>query len=70
MHIEGYYQKQNHCLNVTEKEGFMFRVYKKLISYAPEKKYLLFLTVLFSAGAALLQIYAFYNLYGLSLIHI
>lgn len=64
MHVEGYYQKQNHCLNVTEKEGFMFRVYKKLISYAPEKKYLLFLTVLFSAGAALLQIYAFYNLYG------
>lgn len=41
----------------------MFNVYKKLISYAPEKKYLLFFTIFFSVVSAVLQIYAFYYLY-------
>lgn len=41
----------------------MLSVYKKLISYAPEKKHLLFFTVFFSMLSAFLQIAAFYYLY-------
>lgn len=41
----------------------MLKVYKKLISYAPEKKNLLYLTVLLSVLSTLLQIIAFFNLY-------
>lgn len=41
----------------------MLKVYKKLISYAPEKKYLLFFTILFSVASTVLQIFAFYYLY-------
>ncbi|MDY3052247.1 MAG: ABC transporter ATP-binding protein [Ndongobacter sp.] len=40
-------------------------VYKKLISYAREKRHFLFLTILFSVSAAILQIAAFYCLYRL-----
>lgn len=41
----------------------MLKVYKKLIGYAREKKHLLFLTIIFSLGAALLQITSFYYIY-------
>lgn len=41
----------------------MLDVYKKLISYAPEKKYLLFFTVIFSVVSVILQVVAFYYLY-------
>lgn len=42
----------------------MFKVYGKLIGYAPEKKHLLLFTVFFSALSAVLQIVAFYYLHG------
>lgn len=41
----------------------MLKIYKKLISYAPEKKYLLFFTVIFSVVSAVMQSCAFYYLY-------
>lgn len=41
----------------------MLNVYKKLINYVPEKKHLLFFTVLFSIASVVLQIVAFYYLY-------
>lgn len=43
----------------------MVSVYKKLISYAKEKKQLLFITVAFSILAAVLQVSAFYYLFKL-----
>lgn len=42
----------------------MLKVYGKLIGYAPEKKHLLLFTVFFSALSAVLQIVAFYYVYG------
>lgn len=43
----------------------MVSVYKKLISYAEEKKQLLFITIVFSVLAAVLQVSAFYYLFKL-----
>ena len=40
----------------------MIKIYKKLISYAPEKKYLLVMTIIFSVSSALFQIFSFYYL--------
>ena len=41
----------------------MLKVYKKLLNYVPEKRYLIILSSLFSVVAAGLQIVALYNLY-------
>lgn len=41
----------------------MLKVYKKLIGYVPEKKYLLIFTILFSIATTVLQVSAFYYLY-------
>ena len=41
----------------------MIKIYKKLISYAPEKKYLLIMTIIFSVGSAIFQIFSFYYLH-------
>ncbi|NLZ37751.1 MAG: ABC transporter ATP-binding protein, partial [Clostridiales bacterium] len=43
----------------------MVNVYKKLISYAKEKKHFLFMTIVFSVFAAVMQVTAFYHLYKL-----
>lgn len=43
----------------------MVSVYKKLISYAKEKKQLLFITIVFSVLAAVFQVSAFYYLFKL-----
>lgn len=43
----------------------MVAIYKKLISYAKEKQHFLFLTIVFSILAAVLQVAAFYYLYKL-----
>lgn len=43
----------------------MINVYKKIISYAKEKQHLLFITIVFSISAAVLQVLAFFNLYKL-----
>jgi ATP-binding cassette subfamily B protein len=43
----------------------MVNVYKKLISYAKEKKRFLFMTIVFSVFAAVMQVTAFYHLYKL-----
>ena len=43
----------------------MVSVYKKLISYAEEKKQLLFITIVFSVLAAVFQVSAFYYLFKL-----
>lgn len=43
----------------------MINVYKKIISYAREKQHLLFITIVFSISAAVLQVLAFFNLYKL-----
>ena len=43
----------------------MVTVYKNLISYAEEKKQLLFITVAFSILAAVFQVSAFYYLFKL-----
>ncbi|MDD6920202.1 MAG: ABC transporter ATP-binding protein [Eubacteriales bacterium] len=40
-------------------------IYKKLISYAKEKRYCIFITIIFSAFAAVMQVLAFYCLYRL-----
>lgn len=41
----------------------MFKVYKKLINYAPEKKYYILFTIIFSMSSAILQVSAFYYIY-------
>lgn len=41
----------------------MFNVYKKLISYVPEKKHLLFMTIFFSVVSTVLQVIACYYLF-------
>ncbi|SEQ79961.1 ATP-binding cassette, subfamily B [Granulicatella balaenopterae] len=41
----------------------MLNVYKKLISYVPEKQYLVYLTIILSIASTFLQLSAFYYLY-------
>ncbi|NLY09618.1 MAG: ABC transporter ATP-binding protein [Tissierellia bacterium] len=43
----------------------MISVYKKLISYAREKRHYIFITIVFSVAAAFLQVVAFYYIYKL-----